>query len=202
MAKRTATRKRRPLDRLAARLDTREAATVRPPAAQRRTIRAITARLARRPGAGSARSAVRRAAAAGPRSARALLTGSDAAAKSAALSALGRDAGLDVYRVDLRGVLSRYIGETEKHLARVFDAVAGQDAILVFDEAEALFGKRSEVKDAHDRYANIEVAFYLLGRVDAHEGLVVFVAGDREALTEALLRRLHFVIDFPWPSPC
>jgi SpoVK/Ycf46/Vps4 family AAA+-type ATPase len=96
-------------------------------------------------------------------------------------------------------VVSKYIGETEKNLKRLFDAAESSGAVLLFDEADALFGKRSEVKDSHDRYANIEVA-YLLQRVEAYRGLAVLTTNVKSALDRAFLRRIRFVVNFPFPD--
>ena len=95
--------------------------------------------------------------------------------------------------------MSKYIGETEKNLRRVFDAAEEGGAILLFDEADALFGKRSEVKDSHDRYANIEVS-YLLQRMEAYRGLAILTTNMRSALDPAFLRRLRFIVQFPFPG--
>jgi SpoVK/Ycf46/Vps4 family AAA+-type ATPase len=96
-------------------------------------------------------------------------------------------------------VVSKYIGETEKNLRRVFDAADDGAAILLFDEADALFGKRSEVKDSHDRYANIEVS-YLLQRMETYRGLAILTTNRKEALDPAFLRRIRFVVEFPFPD--
>jgi SpoVK/Ycf46/Vps4 family AAA+-type ATPase len=106
---------------------------------------------------------------------------------------------LDLYRIDLSQVVSKYIGETEKNLRRVFDAAEEGGAVLLFDEADALFGKRSEVKDSHDRYANIEVS-YLLQRMEAYRGLAILTTNLKAALDTAFLRRLRFVVQFPFPD--
>jgi len=106
---------------------------------------------------------------------------------------------LDLYRIDLSQVVSKYIGETEKNLRRVFDAAEAGGAILLFDEADALFGKRTEVRDSHDRYANIEVS-YLLQRMEAYGGLAILTTNMKEALDAAFLRRLRFVVTFPFPD--
>ena len=106
---------------------------------------------------------------------------------------------LDLYRIDLSQVVSKYIGETEKNLRRVFDAAEESGAILLFDEADALFGKRSEVKDSHDRYANIEIS-YLLQRMEAYSGLAILTTNMKSALDTAFLRRLRFVVQFPFPD--
>jgi SpoVK/Ycf46/Vps4 family AAA+-type ATPase len=106
---------------------------------------------------------------------------------------------LDLYRVDLSQVVSKYIGETEKNLRRIFDAAESGGAILLFDEADALFGKRSEVKDSHDRFANIEVS-YLLQRMEAFGGLAVLTTNLKGALDPAFLRRIRFVVQFPFPN--
>ena len=106
---------------------------------------------------------------------------------------------LDLFRIDLSSVISKYIGETEKNLRRVFDAAEDGGAILFFDEADALFGKRSEVKDSHDRYANIEIN-YLLQRMESYRGLAVLATNMRSALDPAFLRRIRFVANFPFPE--
>jgi SpoVK/Ycf46/Vps4 family AAA+-type ATPase len=106
---------------------------------------------------------------------------------------------LDLYRIDLSSVVSKYIGETERNLRRVFDAAEEGGAILLFDEADALFGKRSEVKDSHDRYANIEVS-YLLQRMEAYRGLAILTTNMRSALDNAFLRRIRFAVQFPFPD--
>src|SRR5437762_9723933 len=106
---------------------------------------------------------------------------------------------LDLYRIDLAGVVSKYIGETEKNLRNVFDAAEQSGAILFFDEADSLFGKRSVVKDSHDRYANIEVN-YLLQRMEDYRGLAILCTNRRSALDRAFLRRLRFLVDFPFPD--
>jgi SpoVK/Ycf46/Vps4 family AAA+-type ATPase len=101
--------------------------------------------------------------------------------------------------VDLSQVVSKYIGETEKNLRRIFDAAEAGGAVLLFDEADALFGKRSEVKDSHDRYANIEVS-YLLQRMETYRGLAILTTNLKSALDSAFLRRLRFVVQFPFPD--
>jgi hypothetical protein len=106
--------------------------------------------------------------------------------------------GVDVYRIDTSRVVSKYIGETEKNLERVFDAVKGSGAVLLFDEADALFGKRSEVRDSHDRYANIE-RNYLLKRMEDHDGPVILTTNRKQNIDSAFLRRLRYVVDFPFP---
>jgi SpoVK/Ycf46/Vps4 family AAA+-type ATPase len=105
-----------------------------------------------------------------------------------------------MYRVDLAGVVSKYIGETEQNLRRVFDAAEEGGTLLMFDEADALFGKRSEVKDSHDRYANIEVS-YLLARMEDYRGVAILATNLRHALDDAFLRRLRFIVTFPFPAP-
>ena len=112
---------------------------------------------------------------------------------------IARDVGLDLYAVDLSGVVSKWIGETEKNLERVFTAADDGNAILCFNEADALFGKRSEVSDAHDRYANIEVS-YLLQKMDAYEGLAILTTNMLENLDEAFVRRLAVTVQFPFPD--
>ena len=105
---------------------------------------------------------------------------------------------LDLYRIDLSSVVSKYIGETEKNLRRVFDAAEDGGAILFFDEADALFGRRSEVRDSHDRYANIEIN-YLLQRMETYRGLAILATNARGALDPAFMRRLRFIETFPFP---
>jgi hypothetical protein len=129
----------------------------------------------------------------------ALFAGPSGTGKTMAAEIIAGDLGLDLWRVDLAGVVSKYIGETEKNLKRVFDAAESGGAVLFFDEADALFGKRSEVKDSHDRYANIEIS-YLLQRMEAYSGLAVLATNMKAYLDPAFLRRLRFVIDFPFPD--
>jgi len=129
----------------------------------------------------------------------ALFFGDSGVGKTLACEVLARELGLDLYRIDLSAVVSKYIGETEKNLKRVFDAAEDSSAVLLFDEADALFGKRSEVKDSHDRYANIEVG-YLLQRMESYRGLAVLTTNQRAALDPAFLRRLRFVLQFPFPD--
>jgi SpoVK/Ycf46/Vps4 family AAA+-type ATPase len=116
-----------------------------------------------------------------------------------AAQVLAAELGLDLFSVDLAQIVSKYIGETEKNLDRIFTAADGSNAILFFDEADALFGKRSEVSDSHDRYANIEVA-YLLQRMEGYPGAVILATNFRRNIDDAFIRRLDFVIDFPFPE--
>ncbi len=129
----------------------------------------------------------------------ALFAGSSGTGKTLAAEVLARDLHLDLYRIDLSSVVSKYIGETEKNLKKVFDAAEEGGAILLFDEADALFGKRSEVKDSHDRHANIEVS-YLLQRMESYRGLAILTTNLKDALDQAFLRRLRFIVEFPFPS--
>jgi ATPase family associated with various cellular activities (AAA) len=129
----------------------------------------------------------------------ALFAGSSGTGKTMAAEVLANTLHLDLYRIDLSSVISKYIGETEKNLRRVFDAAEDGGAILFFDEADALFGKRSEVKDSHDRYANIEIN-YLLQRMESYRGLAVLATNMRSALDPAFLRRIRFVTNFPFPE--
>ncbi|GAA4005698.1 ATP-binding protein [Allokutzneria multivorans] len=128
-----------------------------------------------------------------------LFSGPSGVGKTMAAEVLAAELNLDLYRIDLSAVVSKYVGETEKNLRRLFDAAETGGAILLFDESESLFGKRSEVKDAHDRYANIETG-YLLQRMEAYHGLAVLTTNLRSALDVAFLRRLRFTIDFPFPG--
>jgi hypothetical protein len=129
----------------------------------------------------------------------ALFAGASGTGKTMAAEVLANELNLDLYRIDLSGVVSKYIGETEKNLRRVFDAAEDGGAILFFDEADALFGKRSEVKDSHDRYANIEIN-YLLQRMESYRGLAVMATNMKSALDPAFLRRIRFVVTFPFPE--
>ncbi|MCC7366415.1 MAG: ATP-binding protein [Dehalococcoidia bacterium] len=129
----------------------------------------------------------------------ALFAGNSGTGKTMAADVLAGTLGLDLYKIDLSGVVSKYIGETEKNLGAIFRDAEASSAILFFDEADALFGKRSEVKDAHDRYANIETA-YLLQRMEEYSGVVILATNLKMNLDDAFLRRLHFVIDFPMPE--
>jgi hypothetical protein len=128
-----------------------------------------------------------------------LFSGASGTGKTMAACVLARHSGRPLYRVDLAGVVSKYIGETEKNLDRVFTAARGADAVLLFDEADALLGKRSEVKDAHDRYANLEVA-YLLQRLEEHDGVVILASNLPRNIDTAFARRLHYVVEFPRPG--
>jgi hypothetical protein len=128
-----------------------------------------------------------------------LFAGESGTGKTMAGQVLARDLGLELFRIDLATIVSKYIGETEKNLDRIFEAADGSNAILFFDEADALFGKRSEVRDSHDRYANIEVA-YLLQKMESYAGAVILATNFRQNMDEAFLRRLDFVIDFPFPE--
>jgi hypothetical protein len=128
-----------------------------------------------------------------------LFDGPPGTGKTMAAEVLAGDLGLDLYKVDLSGVVSKYVGETEKNLARVFDEAQACDLVLFFDEADALFGKRTEVSDAHDRYANIETS-YLLQRVEEYDGLVILATNLRQNMDEAFNRRIRFVVEFPFPE--
>ena len=116
-----------------------------------------------------------------------------------AAEVLANELNLDLYGIDLSSVVSKYIGETEKNLRRVFDAAEEGGVILLFDEADSLFGKRSEVKDSHDRYANIEVS-YLLQRMESYRGLAILTTNMQNALDTAFLRRIRFIVQFPFPD--
>jgi SpoVK/Ycf46/Vps4 family AAA+-type ATPase len=129
----------------------------------------------------------------------ALFAGPSGTGKTFASNILGSTLGLDLFRTNLRQLASKYIGETEKNLNALFDALSNEPMLLVFDEADSLFGKRSEVKDAHDRYANIESS-YLLARLEQYRGPVVLTANNRDRFDTAFLRRLQFIIDFPLPD--
>lgn len=128
-----------------------------------------------------------------------LFAGASGTGKTMAADVLAQALQLDLYRIDLSSIVSKYIGETEKNLRRVFDAAEVGGVILLFDEADALFGKRSDVKDSHDRYANMEVS-YLLQRMEAYRGLAILTTNLKDALDQAFLRRIRFVVQFPFPS--
>ena len=129
----------------------------------------------------------------------ALFAGESGTGKTMAAEVIARDLRLNLYRIDLSAVVSKYIGETEKNLRRLFDAAEQGGAILFFDEADALFGKRSEVRDSHDRYANIEIN-YLLQRMESFGGLAILATNMKSALDPAFMRRLRFIVNFPFPG--
>ncbi|MBP0018080.1 MAG: ATP-binding protein [Cyanobacteria bacterium SBLK] len=128
----------------------------------------------------------------------ALFAGQSGTGKTMAAEVLAKELAVDLYRIDLSRVVSKYIGETEKNLRRIFDAAETGGAILLFDEADALFGKRSEVKDSRDRYANLEVS-YLLQRMEEYQGLAILTTNLKDAIDNAFLRRIRFIVDFPFP---
>jgi AAA+ superfamily predicted ATPase len=128
-----------------------------------------------------------------------LFAGPSGTGKTTAAEVLAHELRLDLFRIDLSQVISKYIGETEKNLCRVFDAAEQGAAVLLFDEADALFGKRTEVKDSHDRYANCEVS-YLLQRMETYRGLAILTTNRKSSLDQAFLRRLRFVVEFPFPE--
>lgn len=129
----------------------------------------------------------------------ALFAGESGTGKTMAAEVIAGSIGLDLYRIDLAAVVSKYIGETEKNLGSVFDAAEASGAVLLFDEADALFGRRSDVRDSHDRYANLEIA-YLLQRMEAYRGLAILTTNLRGILDRAFLRRIRFVVQFPFPD--
>jgi hypothetical protein len=128
-----------------------------------------------------------------------LFAGPSGTGKTMAAEIIASDLGLELYKVDLSTLVSKYIGETEKNLDRIFTAAAEANAILFFDEADAIFGKRSEVKDAHDRYANIEVG-YLLQKMEEYDGIVILATNLRKNIDDAFIRRMHMTIEFPFPE--
>lgn len=131
---------------------------------------------------------------------RALFYGPPGTGKTLTATLLGKHTGKDVFRIDLSRVVSKYIGETEKNLSRLFDKAENKNWILFFDEADALFGKRTDVRDAHDKYANQEVA-YLLQRIESYSGLVILATNQRAHIDEAFVRRFQAIINFPLPRP-
>jgi hypothetical protein len=131
---------------------------------------------------------------------RALFFGPPGTGKTLTATLLGKHTGKDVFRIDLSRVVSKYIGETEKNLSRLFDKAENKNWILFFDEADALFGKRTDIRDAHDKYANQEVA-YLLQRIEGYNGLVILASNQRGNIDDAFVRRLQNIIQFPMPRP-
>jgi hypothetical protein len=129
----------------------------------------------------------------------ALFAGPSGTGKTMAAEVIANDLRLNLYRIDLSAVVNKYIGETEKNLARLFDGAEAGGAVLFFDEADALFGKRTEIRDSHDRYANIEIN-YLLQRMEAYQGLAILATNMKSALDSAFVRRLRFVVNLPYPT--
>lgn len=127
-----------------------------------------------------------------------LLTGPSGTDRTHAAEALAGAIGRDLMSVDLGRLVSRFVGETERNLDRLFATAEASGAVLFFDEADALFGKRSDVKDSHDRYANVEVS-YLLQKIEGHRGLVILASSVRQKIDPAFIRRLRHVVDLPWP---
>ena len=129
----------------------------------------------------------------------ALFSGPSGTGKTMAAEVIANELALDLYHIDLASIMSKYIGETEKHLRRLFDAADESGAVLLFDEADALFGKRSEVNDSHDRYANLQIS-YLLQRMESYRGVAILTTNMKQALDTAFLRRLRFIVLFPFPD--
>ena len=129
----------------------------------------------------------------------ALFSGPPGTGKTMAAQIVASELELDLYRIDLSQVVSKYIGETEKHLRQVFEDAEATRAVLFFDEADALFGKRSDVQDAHDRYANIEVG-YLLQKIEEFDGIAILATNFRQNLDDAFIRRMRFIVEFPFPD--
>jgi len=128
-----------------------------------------------------------------------LFVGPSGTGKTMAAEIIAGELGLEIYKIDLSCVVSKYIGETEKNLSHIFQEAEQANSILFFDEADAIFGKRSEVKDSHDRYANIEVN-YLLQKMEEHEGIVILASNFQKNIDEAFTRRIRFVVEFPFPD--
>jgi SpoVK/Ycf46/Vps4 family AAA+-type ATPase len=128
-----------------------------------------------------------------------MFAGDSGTGKTLAARVLASDLGLELFRIDLATVVSKWLGETEKNLDRVFAAAQGANAVLFFDEADAVFGRRSDVSDSHDRYANLQTA-YLLQRIEQHDGPVVLATNMRGNIDDAFLRRMDAVIEFPFPT--
>lgn len=129
----------------------------------------------------------------------ALFAGPSGTGKTMAAEVIANELGMDLWRIDLSATVSKYIGETEKNLRQIFDHAEDSGAVLLFDEADALFGKRSEVKDSHDRYANIEVS-YLLQRMEAYRGVAILTSNLKHSMDPAFMRRLRYVVNFPFPD--
>jgi SpoVK/Ycf46/Vps4 family AAA+-type ATPase len=130
---------------------------------------------------------------------KALFSGPPGSGKTLAAEAIASELGMPLYRIDLSTVVSKYIGETEKNLRKVFDAARLANAILLFDELDALFGNRTKVSDAHDHYANIEIG-YLLQRVEEYEGIIILTTNLHQNIDEAFIRRIRFIVEFPSPG--
>jgi SpoVK/Ycf46/Vps4 family AAA+-type ATPase len=128
-----------------------------------------------------------------------LFVGPSGTGKTMAAEILAGALGLDLYKIDLACVISKYIGETEKNLSKIFQEAEQSNVMLFFDEADALFGKRSEVRDAHDRYANIEIN-YLLQKMEEYDGVVILASNFQKNIDEAFTRRLRFIVEFPFPD--
>lgn len=128
-----------------------------------------------------------------------LFAGPSGSGKTLAAKILAKELGMDLYRVDLAGVISKYIGETEKNLKKVFERAEKSNSLLFFDEADAIFGKRQEVKDSHDRYANIEIS-YLLQRIENYRGMAVLTTNNKENYDPAFLRRFRYIVEFNTPD--
>ena len=129
----------------------------------------------------------------------ALFAGPSGTGKTMAADIMAGELGLDLYKIDLSAVVSKFIGETEKNLARIFAEAETNNAILFFNEADALFGRRSEVRDSHDRYTNIEIS-YLLQKMEEYQGVVILATNLRKNMDDAFVRRMHFTIEFPFPT--
>jgi SpoVK/Ycf46/Vps4 family AAA+-type ATPase len=129
----------------------------------------------------------------------ALFSGPPGTGKTMAAGVIARELGLEIFQIDLSAIVSKYIGETEKQLSRGFAAAEASNAVLFFDEGDSLFGKRTEVKDSHDRYANQEVS-YLLQRIETYEGVIILTSNLTKNMDEAFVRRLGFVVEFPFPG--
>ncbi|WP_197370659.1 ATP-binding protein, partial [Streptomyces clavuligerus] len=126
--------------------------------------------------------------------------GDSGTGKTLAAEVVAGELGLDLYVIDLSSVVDKYVGETEKNLERIFAEIDRTDVVLLFDEADAVFGKRSEVRSSHDRYANLESAF-LLQRLESFDGIAILTTNLRANIDEAFTRRLDMVVDFPFPDP-
>lgn len=128
-----------------------------------------------------------------------LFSGPSGTGKTMAAEIMGNKLSIDVYKIDLSTIISKYIGETEKNLDCVFRDGATANAIIFFDEADSIFGKRSEVRDSHDRYANVEIS-YLLQKIDDYDGIIIMATNLRKNMDEAFTRRMHFCVEFPIPG--
>ena len=128
-----------------------------------------------------------------------LFTGESGTGKTMAAAIIANELEMEIFKIDLSLLVSKYIGETEKNINRIFHEAKTSNAIIFFDEADAIFGKRTEIKDAHDRYANVEVS-YLLQKLEEHDEIVILASNLKHNIDDAFIRRMHFIVEFPFPN--